>query len=154
MVEDGSPFYHHMITMTSQAAKKIEDTADQLIGEVKRSYSVNKQLSDDLLNTLSFFFQSPLLPALELIEKSSVYHVTSPSGRSLYQVIGASGTPYTCFPGLKYCSCPAYQFSVLRKDTHMLCKHVLALRLAEAMDKLKPLSVSDTEIASMITDID
>ncbi|GFO29693.1 Zinc finger swim domain-containing protein 7 [Plakobranchus ocellatus] len=74
--------------------------------------------------------------------------------RAASQVIGASGTPYTCFPNLKYCSCPAYQFSVLRKESQLMCKHVLALKLAEAMEVVKPLPVSDAEITSMIAAMD
>jgi len=132
----------------------IDKLCKQLMAEVKRTYSEKQKLSDDLLSSLHFVFQGPLLSALELVDKSSVSHVISPSGRDLYQVIGASGKPYTCLPNLKYCSCPAYTFSVLRKEDHIMCKHVLAIQLSVAMGLCKVIQVSDTEICNMIRDID
>ena len=126
----------------------------QLLGEVERVYSENKKIPDDLLSSLYFVFQAPLLSALELVDKSAVTRFESQSGRIIFQVIGASGKPYTCFPNSKFCSCPAYNFSVLRKEDHILCKHILAIRLSEAMNCSKQMILSDVEVSNMIKDID
>ncbi|XP_012945297.1 zinc finger SWIM domain-containing protein 7 [Aplysia californica] len=138
----------------TNAGAPLTDLCKQLMSEVQRSYSEQQKLSDELLSSLHFVFQGPLSSALELVEKSSVTHIESPSGRALFQVIGTSGTPYTCFPNLRYCSCPAYNFSVLRKEDHLMCKHVLAIQLSEAMGRSKKQSVSDAEIGNMIKEID
>uniref|UniRef100_A0A0B7B3P7 SWIM-type domain-containing protein n=1 Tax=Arion vulgaris TaxID=1028688 RepID=A0A0B7B3P7_9EUPU len=129
----------------------VEKIGDHLMEEVRKTYPI---LSDDLLSLLNFIFQGPLLSALDLVEKRSVTRVSSPSGRELFQIIGASGTPYTCFHHLKYCSCPAYHFSVLCKEEHIMCKHVLAMKLSEAMGLTKSLQVSDAEITNMIMAIE
>lgn len=99
-------------------------------------------------------FQAPLLPALDLVDQRNVSLITSPSGRSIYQVIGSSGTPYTCFTTSHYCSCPAYKYAVLLKDDHVMCKHVLAIKLAQAMKLCKMLEVTDEEMANMIRTIE
>ncbi|XP_052103349.1 zinc finger SWIM domain-containing protein 7-like isoform X4 [Mytilus californianus] len=103
---------------------------------------------------LSFVYQSPLLPALDLVDHRNVSHMTSPSGRSVYQVIGSSGTPYTCFTTSLYCSCPAFRYSVLMKDDHLMCKHVLAIKLSEAMKLTKTLEVTDDEMATLLKTIE
>lgn len=93
------------------------------------------------------------MSALQLVDKLAVTRIESPSGRQLYQVIGASGTVYNCFQDLKFCACPAYNFSVLRKEDHLICKHVLAIHLSEAMGVCKINAVTDNEISNIIQDI-
>jgi len=137
-----------------EVSTSVDKLGNQLMLEVQKEYSENKKLTDRLLSSLHFVFQGPLLSALQLVDKLAVTLIESPSGRKLYQVIGASGTLYTCFNNLKYCSCPAYHFSVLRKEDHLMCKHVLAIRLSEAMDCCKTITVTDPEISNMIRDMD
>ncbi|XP_071093345.1 zinc finger SWIM domain-containing protein 7-like isoform X2 [Haliotis cracherodii] len=123
----------------------------QLLGEVERVYAAQGKLTDEILSSLQFVFQAPLLPALDLVDKKAVSFMTSPSGRSLYQVIGSSGTPYACYTSSIYCSCPSYRFSVLLKEDHMMCKHLLAILLSKRMDSIQTESVTDQELSSMIT---
>ncbi|KAI8739984.1 zinc finger SWIM domain-containing protein 7-like [Biomphalaria glabrata] len=132
----------------------MEDICEKLLKEVERSYGETGKLSDDLLSALNCLFHGTLLSALELVDKSSVTKMTSPSGRTVFQVIGASGAPYLCLPNLNYCSCPAYNFSVLKKEEHLMCKHVLAMRLSQAMNRCKKLDVTNEEITSMILSLD
>ncbi|XP_059149613.1 zinc finger SWIM domain-containing protein 7-like [Physella acuta] len=139
---------------SQQKVKEAQELVEHLMLEVKNAYTLHGKLSDDLLSLLNFTFQGLLLSALELVEKQSVTKIVSPSGRALFQVVGASGTPYTCFARENYCSCPAYHFSVLRKEDHMMCKHVLAVKLSEAMGKSKSLSVSDAEVTHIIMSIE
>ncbi|CAG5122662.1 unnamed protein product [Candidula unifasciata] len=158
----------------------VDEVADQLLEQVKQAYTASGKLSDESLSLLNFIYQGPLLTALELVEKRSVTRVISPSGRELFQVIGASGTPYTCFPNLKYCSCPAFHFSdhssnvctnynqqitavmsthllfvsVLCRGDHLMCKHVLAMKLSEILGLTKILHVSNDEITNMIMSVE
>lgn len=104
------------------AGRKVSEVAEQLLTEVNSVYSKTGKLSDELLSALNFVFQAPLLPALDIIDNRNVTTISCPSGRKVYQVIGTSGTPYICLPSGSYCSCPAYRYSVLLKDDHLMCK--------------------------------
>ncbi|BFZ18630.1 hypothetical protein BsWGS_21669 [Bradybaena similaris] len=137
-----------------QSKLTVDEIADQLLEAVTKNYNSNGKLCDDSLSLLHFIYRGPLLNALELVEKRSVTRVISPSGRELFQVIGASGTPYTCFPHLKYCSCPAFHFSVLCKEDHIMCKHALAMKLSEMLGLTKTLHVSNAEITNMIMSVE
>uniref|UniRef100_A0A8C5QSV9 Zinc finger SWIM-type containing 7 n=1 Tax=Leptobrachium leishanense TaxID=445787 RepID=A0A8C5QSV9_9ANUR len=99
---------------------------------------------------LKFIFGPMALHALDLVDLRSVLHITSPCGRSTYQVTGSSGKTYTCYKSCHYCSCPAFIFSVLRKNDSMLCKHILAVYLSQAMGACQELSVSDQQMCDIL----
>ncbi|XP_052798246.1 zinc finger SWIM domain-containing protein 7-like [Mya arenaria] len=132
----------------------VEAVVDELLEEVGRTYKDNGKIPDEVLSALNNVFQSSLLPALELVDSHNVTKVTCPAGRALYQVIGSSGTPYTCFLSSRYCSCPSYQFSCLKKGDHLMCKHVLAVRLCEAMGGVRELDVTNQEITNMLKQLE
>ncbi|XP_071179094.1 zinc finger SWIM domain-containing protein 7-like isoform X4 [Mytilus edulis] len=96
------------VTFTGDVIKSV---GEELWKEVENAYTDSGKITDEILSALSFVYQSSLLPALDLVDHRNVSHMTSPSGRSIYQVIGSSGTPYTCFTTSFYCSCPAFRYS-------------------------------------------
>jgi predicted nucleic acid-binding Zn finger protein len=91
------------------------------------------------------------LPALRLgpddfvfLLNLTVHCVTAPYGSELYTVAGSSH-PYLVSPRTPtYCPCPAFAFSLVSADSSAasstsdawagLCKHLLALRIALALD--------------------
>ncbi|MEE6468512.1 hypothetical protein FKM82_008302 [Ascaphus truei] len=124
--------------------------AEELLREVKRTYEDTSQVSDELLLGLKFIFGPTALQALDLVDQRSVTQVTSPSGRTTFQVTGSSGKLYTCYSSCHYCSCPAFSFSVLRKNENMLCKHILAVYLSQAMGGFQELIVSDKQMSDIL----
>ncbi|XP_041377369.1 zinc finger SWIM domain-containing protein 7-like isoform X2 [Gigantopelta aegis] len=132
----------------------VTSVGDKLIHEAENIFKEKGHLTDEILSALRFVYQTPLLPALDLTDNKAVTMVISPSGRKLYQVMGSSGKPYTCFLNSRYCSCPAYRYSVLLKEDHILCKHVLALRLSDAMGLTRTTNISDKELTNMIVQMD
>ncbi|XP_055513451.1 zinc finger SWIM domain-containing protein 7 isoform X3 [Leucoraja erinacea] len=92
----------------------------ELLNKVQQVHQQSSQLTDELLLMLKFVFGPPILQALELVDQRSVTFVDSPSGRSLYQVVGSSGRVYRCFSSCLYCSCAAFMYSVLRRNDHIL----------------------------------
>ncbi|XP_078080650.1 zinc finger SWIM domain-containing protein 7 isoform X2 [Mustelus asterias] len=124
--------------------------AEELLKRVKRVYQELSQLTDELLLALKFVFGPAALNALELVDQRSVTLVHSPSGRSLYQVEGSSGQVYHCLSSCLYCSCPAFMYSVLRRNDNILCKHILAVYLCQAMGAYHQLAVSDKQLTSLL----
>ncbi|XP_032901477.1 zinc finger SWIM domain-containing protein 7 isoform X2 [Amblyraja radiata] len=122
----------------------------ELLNKVQQVHQQSSQLTDELLLMLKFVFGPPILQALELVDQRSVTFVDSPSGRSLYQVIGSSGRVYRCFSSCLYCSCAAFMYSVLRRNDHILCKHLLAVYLCQAMGTLRQLRVSNQQLTDLL----
>ncbi|XP_049332093.1 zinc finger SWIM domain-containing protein 7 [Astyanax mexicanus] len=125
--------------------------AEQLLKDVQRAYSEKSQIPDDLLIALRFAFGSCTLQALDLVDQRSVTRVSSPSGRVAFQVLGGSGCLYTCYTSCHYCSCPAFSFSVLRRNESLVCKHILAAYLCQAMGLCQQEQVPDQHMTLILS---
>ncbi|CAH1252934.1 ZSWIM7 [Branchiostoma lanceolatum] len=136
------------------ACGQLGTVATQLLVEVKHLYSSNRYMSDDLLSALQDVFGSSLLASLDIVDRKGVTHVTSPSGRHLYLVVGSSGKLYTCLPSGLYCPCSFFTYATLMRGESLVCKHVLAVQLAQAMGALQELSVSDEELIGLLMNKD
>ncbi|XP_028321636.1 zinc finger SWIM domain-containing protein 7 [Gouania willdenowi] len=125
--------------------------AEQLLRDIRKSYQETSKIPDDLLIALQFVFGSCALQALDLVDQHSVTLVSSPSGRKAFQVVGGSGRLYTCFLSCHYCPCPAFAYTVLRRNDGLLCKHLLAVYLCQAMAVTQQQSVSDQQMTSLLS---
>ncbi|KAM6463161.1 zinc finger SWIM domain-containing protein 7 isoform 3-T3 [Liasis olivaceus] len=103
-----------------------------------------------LLSRLRFVFGTSVVPALDLVDRQSVTRFVSPSGRTVYQVVGTSGKLYTCYASCHFCSCPAFAFSVLRKGDNLVCKHLLAIYLSRAIGACQEQSVSNQQLTALL----
>ncbi|KAI5608416.1 zinc finger SWIM domain-containing protein 7 [Silurus asotus] len=112
---------------------------------------------------LRFIFGSCTLQALDLVDQRAVTSVSSPSGRVVFQVLGGSGRVYTCYTSCHYCPCPAFSFSVLRRNESLVmcgkqtavvpteCKHILAVYLCQAMGLCQQEQVSDQHMTLILS---
>ncbi|XP_069082390.1 zinc finger SWIM domain-containing protein 7 isoform X3 [Pleurodeles waltl] len=124
--------------------------AEELLKEVKKAFVETSHIPDELLLALKFVFGSSALYALDLVDQHCVTRITSPSGRVVFQVLGSSGKLYTCYSSCHYCSCPSFTFSVLKKNDSLLCKHVLAIYLSQALGACQERSVSDKQLSQIL----
>ncbi|CAL8266721.1 unnamed protein product [Merluccius merluccius] len=124
--------------------------AEQLFKDIQKTYEEKSQIPDDLLIALKFVFGSCAVQALDLVDKHSVTCLSSPSGRKAFQVMGGSGRLYTCFTSCHYCPCPAFAYTVLRRNEGLLCKHLLGVYLSQAMGLTQQESISDQDISTLL----
>ncbi|XP_077088046.1 zinc finger SWIM domain-containing protein 7 isoform X2 [Siphateles boraxobius] len=94
--------------------------AAQILKDLQRTYSETNKVPDDLLIALRFVFGPCALQALDLVDQRSVTCVSSPSSQKAFQVFGGSGHLYTCFTSCHYCPCPAFTFSVLKRNESLM----------------------------------
>uniref|UniRef100_A0A8C5RDZ4 SWIM-type domain-containing protein n=1 Tax=Laticauda laticaudata TaxID=8630 RepID=A0A8C5RDZ4_LATLA len=124
--------------------------AEELLQEIQKSFRETSQISDELLLALRFVFGTSVVPALDLVDRQSVTRFVSPSGRTVYQVVGSSGKLYTCYASCHFCSCPAFAFSVLRKGDNLVCKHILAIYLSRATGACQEQSISNQHLTALL----
>jgi len=105
----------------------------------------------------ALFPDTTLLAALDLVDRESVLKYRTPWGRCYYEVLGSTAT-YSIFPRLGwsphtscYCTCPAFAFAVLMSESHLMCKHVLAVRLAEQLSKCIERPIDDNDLLARLT---
>lgn len=88
-----------------------------------------------LLTTLHALFPGILLPALDLLDRHLITHITSsPTSTSLYLVRSTSGLTYAVRLRAWNCSCAAFAFAAFPTGQMDLpvCKHLLACALVDA----------------------
>ncbi|XP_065657213.1 zinc finger SWIM domain-containing protein 7 [Hydra vulgaris] len=120
--------------------------------EDEKNNSSDKVISDEYLSVLNCIFPTLLEGALDLIDNSSVTRIECPKGRSIYKVNGSMGTVYTVMGSSLYCTCPTFYYSCVKKRSHAICKHLLAVYLAYATGTLKHTTLSNKDYALTLLD--
>ncbi|KAF9527301.1 hypothetical protein CPB83DRAFT_399832 [Crepidotus variabilis] len=93
---------------------------------------------DTLTRLGAIFPQDTVVSAFDLLDRHNVIYHNTPWGHKEYQVIGQTAT-YAVFLDLIFgpipfsCSCPAFTNYVLRDETHIMCKHILATLLGRKL---------------------
>ncbi|KAF9241535.1 hypothetical protein BU15DRAFT_87128 [Melanogaster broomeanus] len=117
----------------------------------------------------ALFPDNTIVAALDLVDRDNGCSLTSlvvapsvlkyrtPWGRCHYEVLGSTAT-YSVFPRLgcstnvsSYCTCPAFAFAVLMSESHLMCKHVLAVCLAEQLLGCVERPISDQDLLARLT---
>ncbi|KAK0485729.1 hypothetical protein IW261DRAFT_744146 [Armillaria novae-zelandiae] len=110
-------------------------------------------VTDEALHRLQAVFpDSLILAALDIIDRENVIKYETISGHVHYEVAGSTGTHtvnigLSLGPASSFCSCPAHVYSVLLSKTHLMCKHVLAVRLAERIRMCNRRAMGQEELA-------
>ncbi|XP_064404463.1 zinc finger SWIM domain-containing protein 7-like [Halichondria panicea] len=133
----------------------LQGTIDQLLLEVRRESQNNLEgpsLPENLLSALHSVFQQSLLHALDLVDKNHVMCFVCPAGRELFQVQASAGNRvYTCLVSSNYCNCPSFVYSVVLKEDALMCKHLLAVQLGRALDRVETKDISGEEFAKLLS---
>lgn len=124
--------------------------AEELLKEIQKVFHETSHVPDDHLRALKFVFGPSAVPALDLVDCQAVTRIVSPSGRTVYQVLGSSRKLYYCYASCHFCPCPAFAFSVLRKGGSLVCKHLLAIYLSQALGKCQELTVPDKQLTRLL----
>jgi predicted nucleic acid-binding Zn finger protein len=91
--------------------------------------------------------------AVDILDNSkfSIKKFTSESSdRSCWKVHGSQGKDYMCLEN--FCSCQSYLQQAKQHRGRILCKHLLAVRLATSMSKINCEVISDEKFAQKFTD--
>lgn len=123
--------------------------ANSIWDQIKFSRSV----SDDQLSILHFLFGKNFERATRIVDQGGVRRVSgSPSGRFFFLVVGESRRKeeYICFPE-HHCTCYSFFYDIVSRGEQLCCKHQLAARLAEAVGAHAEVTVSDEQLALMLS---
>ncbi|KAG2150570.1 hypothetical protein DEU56DRAFT_35792 [Suillus clintonianus] len=99
-----------------------------------------------------------IVAALDIIDREGVMKYKTSWGRHHYEVLGTTST-YTVFPHLdagsaavsSYCTCPSFAYAVLISENHLMCKHVLAVCLADRLSRCVVRPIEDDDLLLKIT---
>ncbi len=107
-----------------------------LICFLSEDFAANGSLSSEGLLLLNSIFGPNLRLALELIDSNSVSKVIAEtSDRALFKVKGSIGVIYNILPSSWRCSCAAWMQKTWMIAEHFTCKHILAVKICQAIEK-------------------
>jgi len=118
--------------MASQQAISSAAPALQALQAVVSAIKNEGAVSDRNCRLLYFLAQEALIGASEILDNKQVKRIeATSSGRSFFLVASSSRKPHLSIPG--FCSCAAFRHKVASHAELLVCKHELAVMLAEAL---------------------
>jgi len=135
-VDGGSPLVDALSkTVFNEAFERIKSEKKIRVGDANR---------------LLRLFGDRFTKALQALDEGRVRkHVFSPSGRLVWTVVGEEGE-YQILPLATFCSCNDFYFRVLSHEA-FLCYHLLAQKIAEALDRYVILEGDDRDYPSLLS---
>lgn len=110
-----------------------EDCIFRALAKICETISREGDLSACSTRQLYVLFNKVFASAVAVVDRGDIVRISSRSfpDRCFWKVQGASQTTYHCYGGV--CTCEAFSKSVVGRKQHPLCKHLLAVHLAEAL---------------------
>ena len=138
--------------MTSVSSKFIQSLLASV--ELHCRKDPSRPLPSELYIGLYSVFGNLLAAALEILDRQGVIVFSArDSGRKVAVVAGSSGLRYTLSLRGQHCPCPAYQYTVMGGRGASHCKHMLALRLGLAMDRVNCEIVEDERVKLLLEEM-
>jgi len=121
---------------------------NRLVEEAFTELRSRGELSASLKETLVKTFGDRFTNGWELANSRKVRRYEfRPSGRVVWAVQGRKNE-YQVMPDIPFCYCDDYYFRVMDKKRG-LCYHIIAQRVAEALNQFKSISKSDTQYSGI-----
>jgi predicted nucleic acid-binding Zn finger protein len=128
-----------------QRAYELEN---ELMGEAVAELKSAGKLSERLKNSLQKSFGERYTNGWKLATSRKVRRYEfKPSGRVVWAVQGRKGE-YQVMPDIPFCYCDDYYFRVMDKKRG-LCYHIIAQRLAEALNQYVKISKRDGQYSTI-----
>jgi predicted nucleic acid-binding Zn finger protein len=128
----------------------VEALSKIVFNEAYERIKNEKRIRAEDADKLQSLFGDRFTKALHAIDEGRVRkHVFSPSGRLVWTVVGEKGE-YQILPLAPFCSCNDFYFRVLSHEA-FLCYHLLAQRIAEALNKYVQLEGNNEDYATLLS---
>lgn len=140
--------------MSNSSSSRIPLVAECVLNQVELRVkeSESKQLLDEELLSLHSVFGAVLERALDILEKypSFTAYTTTNKTRTLIEIKGENDRCYRVFPRINFCPCRSFKHQVLERKAQVLCKHVLAARIAQILGRLTDHEVTQDQYLMLL----
>ncbi|PPQ75290.1 hypothetical protein CVT26_015263 [Gymnopilus dilepis] len=126
--------------------------ANAAIDEIKSDSFTQENLAK--LNAV--FPPTLIIAALDIIDRGNVIPYETPWGHKEYEILGSTAR-YSVLLDIKSaplpysCTCPAFIYSVLMAETHIMCKHILATLISRRLKRSPTRPASANDLAALYT---
>ena len=126
-----------MILLTIKNEKKI---FQEIYREVIKTKKITEKQKKRMIKTFGTRFEKAYQTILDRKVKKYIF---KPSEKQVWAVIGKSSI-YQILPSVNFCSCNDFYFRVIGQEI-FLCKHLIAQKLADALEKYVVLVKNEKE---------
>lgn len=120
-----------------------------VLESVCKEFKTKKRVTSAHLTRLSRAFGSRFAKAWKALKQGKIKkYVFKPSGRIVWIVVGRE-REYLVMPAADFCSCDDFYFRVMDREIH-LCYHLIAQKLAEALESYDLVEENDKLYDSLI----
>ena len=134
----------------------ITEAQIELIDGLCKKYDNDKASEGEILKSVSFVLydhRKLLESAVEMMgedaQSCGVKQFASNScGRRCWKVKGSHDKDYTCLKN--FCSCPSYSMQARQTNNEVICKHLLAIKLASMLGWIETELISDERFVEIL----
>lgn len=131
-----------MILLTVKSEKKV---FQEIYRKVTKTKNITEKQKKRMMKTFGTRFEKAYQTVLDRKVKKYIF---KPSEKQVWIVIG-KGNIYQILPSVNFCSCNDFYFRVIGQEI-FLCKHLIAQKLADALEKYVVIVKNEKEFESLM----
>ncbi len=131
-----------MILLTVKSEKKV---FQEIYRKVTKTKNITEKQKKRMMKTFGTRFEKAYQTILDRKVKKYIF---KPSEKQVWIVIG-KGNIYQILPSVNFCSCNDFYFRVIGQEI-FLCKHLIAQKLADALEKYVVIVKNEKEFESLM----
>lgn len=131
-----------MILLTVESEKKV---FQEIYIDIKKTKKITEKQKKKMVKTFGTRFENAYNTILNRKVKKFVF---IPKEKKVWVVIG-KGSVYQILPSVNFCSCNDFYFRVIGQEI-FLCYHLIAQKLAEALDRYVVIEKNEKEFESLM----
>jgi predicted nucleic acid-binding Zn finger protein len=131
-----------MILLTIKSEKKV---FQEIYRKVTKTKNITEKQKKRMMKTFGTRFEKAYQTVLDRKVKKYIF---KPSEKQVWIVIG-KGNIYQILPSVNFCSCNDFYFRVIGQEI-FLCKHLIAQKLADALEKYVVIVKNEKEFESLM----
>ncbi len=131
-----------MVLLTVKNEKKV---FQEIYRKVTKTKNITEKQKKRMMKTFGTRFEKAYQTILDRKVKKYIF---KPSEKQVWIVIG-KGNIYQILPSVNFCSCNDFYFRVIGQEI-FLCKHLIAQKLADALEKYVVIVKNEKEFESLM----
>ena len=127
-------------------------SSKDLLSEIYLKIKEKGDINDEFVNYLESIYPDKSSEILLALKRGITEYIFKPSNRIIWTAIGENDE-YLIYPKI-YCSCIDFYKRVVIKKEKVVCKHLIAQTIADALNYFKEKELDDKDFKTFIKELE
>jgi len=127
-------------------------SSKDLLSEIYLKMKEKGDIDDEFVNYLESIYPDKSSEILQSLKRGVTKYIFKPSNRIIWTTIGENDE-YLIYPKI-YCSCIDFYNRVVIKRKKVVCKHLIAQTISDALDNFKEKELDDRNYNTFIKELE